>query len=203
MATERLRTLRVDNSIVSLRGLPGRGDGTFTDPTHYAARGSDEVSASYFNGDGRLDLAALGSGSLDLSILFGRGDGTFSSHGRCEAVPVAWSLRRRDFNGDGPGSTWPPRHQFRRGGRAWAWGRYVAAHGPLLRLTRTLGALPWALQRRWGGGGGGGWRPALTLATASRSLPIHDPAVPGGSGTFQPGLTYKVDRGGTAARSMS
>jgi Bacterial Ig-like domain (group 3)/FG-GAP-like repeat len=72
----------------------GKGDGTFAAPTALPNGGgtinfSTPLSASYahilhgdFNGDGKLDLLAIGSSSIsqyNSYVLFGNGDGTFNA----------------------------------------------------------------------------------------------------------------------------
>ncbi len=54
-----------------------------------------------FNGDGILDLAVSNSGSADISILLGAGDGTFAPEHRYPVGGAPGSLRLADFDGDG------------------------------------------------------------------------------------------------------
>jgi hypothetical protein len=58
--------------------------------------------AADFNGDGILDLAVANKGSRDVSVLLGRGDGSFQDHTR---VPIGEPgpdlVLAHDFNGDG------------------------------------------------------------------------------------------------------
>ena len=54
-----------------------------------------------FNGDGRLDLVALNSGSNNLSVLLGNGDGSFQSAVNYGAGANPSSLALGDLNGDG------------------------------------------------------------------------------------------------------
>ncbi len=91
--------------------LLGRGDGTFHEPARFSASGAPQwLAAADFNGDGRLDLAAA-NGQIhftlgivrggEVSVLLGRGDGTFQDNVRVASgfsplLPVAG-----DFNGDG------------------------------------------------------------------------------------------------------
>src|SRR5205807_8609165 len=54
------------------------------------------------NGDGFLDLAVANDGTAaDLSVLLGRGDGTFGDERRLAVGGAPESVKARDFNGDG------------------------------------------------------------------------------------------------------
>jgi hypothetical protein len=66
-----------------------------------AGSGPDSVAVGDFNGDGKLDLAVANSGSNDVSVLLGNGDGTFQTalHSSVGVSPV--SVAVGDFNGDG------------------------------------------------------------------------------------------------------
>ena len=57
--------------------------------------------AADFNGDGKLDLAVLNSGSTDVSILLANGDGTFQLARTFGAGNSPSSIAVGDFNGDG------------------------------------------------------------------------------------------------------
>src|SRR5262249_16144508 len=60
------------------------------------------LTVADFNGDGTLDLAAANNNSNDISVLLGRGDGTFQNQVRYPAGKYPFSLVADDFNGDGP-----------------------------------------------------------------------------------------------------
>ncbi len=94
-----------DGSAVSV--LLGKGDGTFQTAVPYSTNpsgGSSEpffVVAGDFNGDGKADLAVADFTSATVSILLGKGDGTFQTPSRT-AIPTAGTLLvTADFNGDG------------------------------------------------------------------------------------------------------
>ena len=58
------------------------------------------VAVGDFNGDGLQDLAVATSGSDNVSVLLGNGDGTFQA-ARNFGAGSAWSIAVGDFNGDG------------------------------------------------------------------------------------------------------
>ncbi len=81
--------------------LLGVGDGTFSNgPTHLLIGRSFDVALSDFNGDGKLDLVADGSGT-NAGVCLGHGDGTFASEleipGSANRIPIAIG----DLNNDG------------------------------------------------------------------------------------------------------
>jgi hypothetical protein len=87
--------------------LLGKGNGTFQSPTEYSVGNLDlyTVVAGDFNGDGKLDLAAVTSGSdgpSQVQIFLGQGDGTFKA-GFTHSTSFYWSYGAAvgDFNGDG------------------------------------------------------------------------------------------------------
>jgi hypothetical protein len=60
--------------------LLGNGDGTFQPPVSYPVDRAGlvlSISVGDLNGDGALDLAVVNSCSADVSVLLGKGDGTF------------------------------------------------------------------------------------------------------------------------------
>src|SRR5262249_56072317 len=59
------------------------------------------IAAADFDGDGRLDLATANQYSNDVSILFGRPDGTFADAVSVPGGAFAWGLNADDLNGDG------------------------------------------------------------------------------------------------------
>jgi hypothetical protein len=85
----------------------GNGDGTFRSADSLAT-GENPVAIAVadFNGDGNLDLALLnygtGSDYSNLTILLGKGDGTFTDGPASPAVdPAPRGVITGDFNGDG------------------------------------------------------------------------------------------------------
>jgi hypothetical protein len=101
---------RLDLAVVNLGShdvslLLGRGDGTFQDQTRLAVgAGPWSIVTGDFNGDGIPDLATANGGtggSHDVSVLLGRGDGTFQDQERLPAGQAPLALVTGDFNGDG------------------------------------------------------------------------------------------------------
>ena len=66
--------------------LLGNGNGTFKSPTQVAlAKGQSvqplAIATADLNRDGTLDLVTANSGTNDMSVLLGKGNGTFSVYG--------------------------------------------------------------------------------------------------------------------------
>jgi hypothetical protein len=84
----------------------GRGDGTFSAGVSYGPS-SDMIAVAVgdFNGDGKLDIAAIDDDSQSVQILLGNGDGSFSIAGlfATDSVssPYPNNLVVGDFNKDG------------------------------------------------------------------------------------------------------
>jgi len=84
------------------------GNGTFQPHVDYDVGGSDAgwLTAGDFNGDGKLDLAisnGFGGGPPvpTISILLGKGDGTFLPHVEYPTGGQPYSVASADINGDG------------------------------------------------------------------------------------------------------
>src|SRR5208337_3500575 len=81
--------------------LLGNGDGTFQNQVTYpVGSGEDALVAGDFNGDGRTDLAVANYGDNNVSVLLGKGDGTFADPDRFATTPHSTPLVA-DVNGDG------------------------------------------------------------------------------------------------------
>jgi len=63
--------------------------------------GPSGTATGDFNGDGKLDIAVANSGSGSISILLGKGDGTFQLALNTPAGQTPWALIAEDLNGDG------------------------------------------------------------------------------------------------------
>jgi serine/threonine protein kinase/predicted Zn-dependent protease len=89
--------------------LLGNGDGTFpAAPTYSAGSYPINVAVADFNGDGILDLAVTnaggpraGSSPGTVSILLGKGNGTFEAAVNYPTGPCPGGVAVGDFNGDG------------------------------------------------------------------------------------------------------
>ena len=94
--------------------LLGNGDGTFRAPRQftvgaYVDPGQDpsltafrrDVTIADFNSDNLPDIVATNFASSDVSVLLGRGDGTFQPQRRFDATPAPWAVDVGDLNGDG------------------------------------------------------------------------------------------------------
>jgi hypothetical protein len=86
--------------------LLGNGDGTFQ-PFSQALTGASSssgpcgLSISGFNGDGYPDIAVANSVINSIRILFGNGDGTFTSTTSVTVGSGPSDVAVGDFNGDG------------------------------------------------------------------------------------------------------
>lgn len=83
--------------------LLGNGDGTLKNPVAYDVGGQfpQTIVEGDFNRDGVLDLATANSDTNTVSVLIGKGDGTFLPHVDYPVDPSAFGLATGDFNRDG------------------------------------------------------------------------------------------------------
>ena len=88
--------------------LLNHGDGTFQSSTTVNAGPSNIVATGDFNGDGRMDVITTdyldpttGASPGQLTLLLGKGDGTFSAPIAIAAFPGVFSVVTGDFNHDG------------------------------------------------------------------------------------------------------
>jgi hypothetical protein len=85
----------------------GNGDGTFTASKTSAAvgQGPSGIAVGDFNGDGKADLAIANGGEGEtqgsVTVMQGKGDGTFTALPVSLYLSVATSIAAADFNGDG------------------------------------------------------------------------------------------------------
>jgi hypothetical protein len=73
-----------------------RAAGNYTVGTHPVA-----IAVGDFNSDGKIDLAVANFGSRSVSVLLGKGDGTFQARQDFETGVAPWSLAVTDLDGDG------------------------------------------------------------------------------------------------------
>ena len=76
---------------------------TITNPERRfpVARPPMEVTSSDFNGDGNIDLAAVGGSPGVITVLLGDGNGQFDTRTEISDVGYALRIRSGDWNGDG------------------------------------------------------------------------------------------------------
>jgi hypothetical protein len=167
----------------------GNGDGTFQSHVDYATGGSDSgwLAAADFNGDGKLDLAVsngYGGGPPvpTVSVLLGKGDGTFQPHVDYNTGGQPYSVTSAEVNGDGKAdlimATAANSVAVLLGngdGTFSASADYVAGSVP---MSVTAGDFD-----------GDG---KLDLATANRADNTVSVFLANGSGTFLPAVSYTV-----------
>lgn len=98
-----------DSTLTSqlLSTLVGNGDGTFQNNISQTLSGIlRSVAVGDFNGDGKLDVAAVIDGTNAVSIFLGHGDGSFAAPVQYPTIPTgpsppSHSVLAGDFNGDG------------------------------------------------------------------------------------------------------
>ncbi len=86
--------------------LLGNGDGTLQPVVIYGSGGSTDgwrggVAVADVNRDGKLDLVAVDSGSGEVGVLLGNGDGTFQTAQTYGSGCEPWSVAVADVNNDG------------------------------------------------------------------------------------------------------
>lgn len=100
----KLDVLAVNSGSDNLSIWLGKGDGTFSGVRDYSSGFKPMLALiADFNGDGRPDVASVGGENQvpGVTILMGKGDGTFTSYAGRPTVPLAYNMAVGDFNGDG------------------------------------------------------------------------------------------------------
>ena len=97
-------TTSIDSGTVSV--LPGRGDGTFAAKLESpfvgdATSPARAIALGDLNGDGKLDAVVADYHALSVSVLLGKGDGTFATQTDYAAEHYQRSVVLVDLNGDG------------------------------------------------------------------------------------------------------
>src|SRR5262249_48571990 len=86
-------------------GVEGLEDRTvpsfFTSPTSAAGTAPDGQAVGDFNGDGKADIAVVNQTANSLSVLLGKGDGTFGPKTDYATGTTPVGVAVGDFNGDG------------------------------------------------------------------------------------------------------
>jgi hypothetical protein len=85
---------------VGVEALEARTQPGFVAPLNFD-NGGGPVAVGDFNGDGIPDLAVANSGSFNVSVLLGTGDGSFQAARNFAAGLNPYSVAVGDFNGDG------------------------------------------------------------------------------------------------------
>jgi hypothetical protein len=104
------------NSTSSVSVFLGKGDGTFASAVDYRVGQQEEsdspdgypngcysqgaLALGDVDGDGRLDILSANPGSADVSVLVGKGDGTFASRADYPSAGASTALALGDLNGD-------------------------------------------------------------------------------------------------------
>jgi hypothetical protein len=90
----------------SVTVLLGNGDGSFKNPVaiptgHAGDYSTAHITAGDFDGDGHMDVAISSSSENTVSVLLGKGDGSFRSESTFGTGSSPFSVVAGDLNGDG------------------------------------------------------------------------------------------------------
>jgi hypothetical protein len=90
------------NNVMVFLGAGGGSSGSLQAPKTYSVGSSPvAIRVGDFNKDGKTDIAVVNQGSNNVTLLLGKGDGTFFSAGSYNVGLMPKALFNADFNGDG------------------------------------------------------------------------------------------------------
>jgi hypothetical protein len=180
-----------------VRVFLGNGDGTFQPAQLFAAgNGPGSVAVADFNGDGIPDLVVGDGGSIffaddTVSILLGKGDGTFQAPQKYHvgSLPIS-SVAVADFNGDGTPDI-AVASQYNSNLVSILLGNGDGTFRPAENCTASLGYKTLAV-----GDFNRDGKVDLAIGSSSGLVSI---LLGNGDGTFQPAQDYASGGGGVAA----
>jgi hypothetical protein len=174
------------NNDGTISALLGSGKGAFQQvhSSNVASGSLSGVAAGDFNGDGKIDLAVSQSGTNQLTVLFGRGDGSFQPGVPYTVGNNPASVIVADVNGDGV----PDLVAANESGNTFS---VLAGNGDGTfkpSLDFTVGNSPRALIAGDFNGDGHTDLAVLNYLDGTVSVPLGN-----GDGTFQAARAYKAD----------
>ena len=91
----------LDQSATTVPGTSATGNSFQAQVTYPVGSGPAEDRVADLNGDGKADIVVENSGSNNVSVLLGNGDGTFRSAVNYATGSQPWSIEIGDVNADG------------------------------------------------------------------------------------------------------
>jgi hypothetical protein len=174
-----------DNGSNAATVLLGNGDGTFQPAVNYSVGAYPfGIAVGDFNGDGTPDLVVAqiyGGQGGNLSVLLGKGDGTFQAAVNYRADQFPYSVAVGDFNGDGKLDLVAANDAS--GDVSVLLGKGDGTFQPAVNYA--AGSLPYSVAVGDFNGDG-----KLDLAVASSGSNSLSVLLGNGDGTFQPAVTY-------------
>ncbi|MHC4406139.1 MAG: FG-GAP-like repeat-containing protein, partial [Planctomycetota bacterium] len=188
----------------------GNGDGTFHAPRQFAVGAfatpnpvkatsptfGRDVAIADFDGDDVPDVAVTNYDSSDVSVLLGRGDGTFEPQRRFDATQMPFTLDASDLNGDGAVDLVVVDAHAGPSTAAILLGRGDGTFEPQRTFLAPIGAsFPEADVRIADLDGDG----RNDLLMAGSNQPFLYVLIGNGDGTFRSGGSFRADRPGSLA----